>query len=234
MPLGEILAELLDMGQRGMGRPVEMEFAVAEDPRGLLEFHMLQIRPMVAMKERSQVAIECPADSPDAVVATDRALGNGVIADISDVIFVPPATFDKMKTVEMAEQVGKLNAALAGRPYLLVGPGRWGTRDRFLGIPVEWDQISGAKVIVEAGLEDFRIDPSHGSHFFHNITALGIPYFSVPYGSPKARVDWAWLESMAKPGHAGIVRHAKLVKPLVVKVDGRSGTGVVLKPSGGG
>ena len=224
MPLGEILAELLDMGQRGMGRPVEMEFAVAEDPRGLLEFHMLQIRPMVAMKERSQVAIECPADSPDAVVATDRALGNGVIADISDVIFVPPATFDKMKTVEMAEQVGKLNAALAGRPYLLVGPGRWGTRDRFLGIPVEWDQISGAKVIVEAGLEDFRIDPSHGSHFFHNITSLQVGYFTLDLTRGEDTLDLDWLESMESTGD--MVRHLSLPTPLVLRIDGRVGKGL--------
>jgi hypothetical protein len=233
MPLGEILSELLDMGQKGMGRPVEMEFAVAEDAQGRLEFHLLQIRPMVAMKERSQVAIDVPPDSPKALVATDRALGNGVLSDISDIVFVPPSQFDRTKTMEMAEHVGRLNQSIGGRPYLLVAPGRWGTRDRFLGIPVEWDQISGAKVIVEAGLEDFRIDPSHGSHFFHNITALGIPYFSVPYGSPKARVDWAWLEAQAKTGQAGRVMHARLKSPLVVKVDGRTGNGVVLKPKEG-
>jgi hypothetical protein len=186
---------------------------------------------MVSMKERSQVVIDVASAGEDALLSTDRALGNGVIDCIFDVVFVPPGNFDRTKTVEMAEEIGRLNESLEGRPYLLVGPGRWGTRDRFLGVPVEWDQISSARAIVEVGLEDFRVDTSHGSHFFHNITALGIPYFSVPYGSLRAKMDWAWLESQSGAAGRGRVRHVRLASPLVVKVDGRSGTGVVLKPA---
>ncbi|MFH0816015.1 MAG: PEP/pyruvate-binding domain-containing protein [Methanobacteriota archaeon] len=232
MPLGEILSELLDMSKDGMGRPVEMEFAVAEDPEGFLEFHLLQIRPMVSMKERSQVVIDASAEGDRVLVASNRALGNGVLDGISDVVYVPPSLFDRTKTKEIADEIGRLNESMAGKPYVLIGPGRWGTRDRFLGIPVEWDQISNARAIVEVGLEDFRIDPSHGSHFFHNITALGIPYFSVPYGSELSRVDWGWLEGQPGTKGRGFARHARLAGPLVVKVDGRSGTGVVLKPAG--
>jgi hypothetical protein len=232
MPLGDILSELLAMGEMGMGRPVEMEFAVAEDSLGQLEFHLLQIRPMVSMKERSQVAVDSAPDSPDALVVTDRALGNGIFEDIADIVFVPPGQFDSTRTEEMAEQIGHLNESLEGRPYLLLAPGRWGTRDRFLGIPVQWDQISNARAIVEVGLEDFRIDPSHGSHFFHNITALGIPYFSVPFGSPRARVDWDWLESQPCAPSKGRARHVRLKNPLSVRVDGRSGRGSIQKPGG--
>ncbi|MBI5001197.1 MAG: hypothetical protein HZB92_06710 [Euryarchaeota archaeon] len=225
MPLPEILRELLSLGQRSVGRPVELEFAVEHGYGGRPEFHILQIRPLVALRERRQVAVS-DGERKGALVYTDKALGNGMVEGIYDVVFVPPETFDPARTRETADEIGDLNRAI-GRPYLLVGPGRWGTRDRWLGIPVSWDQISWARAIVEVALEDFRIDPSHGSHFFHNLTALGIPYFTVPYGT-KDVMDWRWLGKQPAARKNRYVAHLRLKKALVAKVDGRTGKGAVI------
>jgi hypothetical protein len=230
LPLVEVISELLRLGERGMGRPVEIEFAGTTGDDGEQEFYLLQIRPLVTLRERRQVAIE-PDETKNALVSTDRALGNGVLDGLRDVILVVPETFDSLKTVEIAAEIGEINRKLDGTPYILIGPGRWGTRDRFLGIPVAWDQISGARTIIEVALEDFRVDPSHGTHFFHNITSLGIMYLTVPYGHEESFIDWNRLGSAATCEAGRYVKHVRFDLPLTVKVDGRTGRGVI-RPSG--
>ncbi|KYK29877.1 MAG: hypothetical protein AYK23_01445 [Candidatus Proteinoplasmatales archaeon SG8-5] len=226
IPLVGIVKELLNIGQSGMGRPVEIEFALSEDDDGKPVVHVLQIRPLVTMREHKEVHIS-EGDRESALAYTDRALGNGILEDISDIVYVPPGLFDSSRTVEIAREIGEINKELE-RPYILIGPGRWGTRDRWLGVPVEWDQISYARAIIEASLENFRIDPSHGTHFFHNITSLGILYLTVPYGKKEAFVDWNWLDSIEPETQRKHVRHLR-VEHLNVKVDGRDGTGIITK-----
>jgi CheY-like chemotaxis protein len=226
IPLVGIIEELLRIGQSGMGRSVEIEFALSEEEGGKPVVHVLQIRPLVTMREHKEVHIS-EEEREGALAYTDRALGNGVLEDISDIVYVPPVLFDSSKTVEIAREIGEINKELE-RPYILIGPGRWGTRDRLLGIPVEWDQISFARAIIEAALEDFRIDPSHGTHFFHNITSLGIMYLTVPYGKKGVLVDWNWLDSIEPEIQKKHVRHLR-IGPVNVKVDGRDGTGIITK-----
>ena len=227
LPMVEVLKEILNIGSRGMGGPVEIEFAFRFNDNKKPEFYILQIRPLVTQKERSQVSIS-KDEIAKARISTDRALGNGKIEEIHDIIYIDPNSFDSTDTVNYAQEIGKINKSLGGAPFILVGPGRWGTRDRFLGVPVEWSQISGAKAIVEVGLDNFRIDPSHGTHFFHNITSLGISYFTIPYGKAGASVDWDWLNNDGNRVE-GAVRHRHTEKPLTVKVDGRTGQGIILE-----
>jgi CheY-like chemotaxis protein len=231
LPLVEVIKGLLAIGERGMGRPVEIEFAgtVAQD--GSPEFYVLQIRPLVTLRERQEVVI-AEADIEHALVSTEGALGNGVIDDIRDIVLIPQETFNPAKTVDIATEVGEVNKALDGTPYILIGPGRWGTRDRFAGIPVQWHQISWARTIVETSFEGFRIAPSHGTHFLHNITSLGIMYLTVPYESLGILADWEKTGRMPSRAARKYVRHIKLPYPVVVKVDGHTGRGVILKKTG--
>jgi hypothetical protein len=228
LPLTDIIRELLAVGEKGMGRPVEIEFAGTIGDDGIPEFHVLQIRPLVTLRERKQVVIE-DSDVQNAIISTHKVLGNGILEGITDVVMIPPETFDSTKTLEMAKEVGEINKDLEGTPYILIGPGRWGTCDRWLGIPVDWDMISWARTIVEVSLENFQIDPSHGTHFFHNITSLGIMYFTVPYGKDSAFINWKELENIPPIATKKYVRHLKLPFTLYVKVDGRSGSGVISK-----
>lgn len=231
LPLASIIKELLAVGEQGMGRPVEIEFAGTLGTDGGPEFYVLQIRPLVTLRERQQVVIE-EADMKSALVFSDKALGNGALDGICDVVLVQPDTFDAARTVEIAGEVSEFNKQLDGVPYILIGPGRWGTRDRFAGIPVQWHQISWARTIVEASLKSFRVAPSHGTHFFHNITSLGVMYLTVPYGSERAFMNWDELRKLPVVATKKYVRHLRLRSPVVVKVDGQSGKGVVFRPSG--
>lgn len=226
VPLVDILKTILEIGKMGMGRHVEIEFASSWDRKGNPEFYLVQIRPLVTLKERRQVVIS-EEESESAVLLTDKALGNGMIERIHDIVFVDPEQFDKSRTFDMAKEVEEINKDLEGIPYVLIGPGRWGTQDRWLGIPVEWDQISGARAMVEVSLPNFRIDPSHGTHFFHNITSLGIPYFTITHSKKEHRIEWDVLRKMDRIKGDGLVYHVRSEKPLMVKVDGRSGKGII-------
>ena len=180
-PLAEILNELLEIGRRGMGGEIEIEFAVTLDPE--LEksrFFFLQIRPMVTGVDRMEVSI-CEGDRQRAVCYSSHTLGHGVISDISDIIYVDPETFVGSKTRMIASEIGLLNRRLAreSRSYLLVGPGRWGSSDPWLGVPVQWSDISGVGAVIELRGPLLRVDPSQGTHFFQKITSLGIPYLTV-------------------------------------------------------
>lgn len=223
-PLVEVLKNLIEVGQNWMGRQVEIEFVGIVDESNVLQLYVLQIRPLVTLKERQNVRISDKEHS-NALVFTDKALGNGVLQDIEHVLFVDPETFDSKSTIEIADEIEGMNDKL-DEPYVLIGPGRWGTQDRFLGVPVDWGQISKAKTIVEASLKDFRIDPSQGTHFFHNMTSLGIMYFTIPYGKG-AFVDWDALCDAEIVESGDFVKHVRFKHPLVIKVDGRCGSGVI-------
>ncbi len=234
-PLAEILTQLLDLGQHGMNRHAEIEFAVqlSSAPGEPHEFAFLQMRPLVLSHEGEQVDLR-DIEPSRVLVASPRVLGHGTLDDLRDAVVVDFHRYDRARGVEAAEQVGRLNARLGteGRSYLLIGVGRWGSTDPWLGIPVTWEQISHARVIVEAGFRDRRVTPSQGSHFFQNLTSFQVGYFTVNAEAGEGTVDWDWLA--AQPSGGGdLVRHLRFERPLSVCMDGRRGTGHVLKPGAG-
>ncbi len=233
LPLPQILELLTDMGSWGMGSPIEMEFAVTMSvpPGQPTEFALLQLRPLGLSKETDPLEIEDIA--PNRLICrSSQVLGHGVTPGIHDVVFVDVDRFDRAKSRDAAREVMKFNAKLLDqrRPYILIGVGRWGSLDPWLGIPVKWDQISGAKVIVEAGFKDMEVDPSQGSHFFHNITSFRISYFTINSANQDGFVDWEWLRSIPVVEETKFVRHIRLTKPILAKVDGSQNKGIILKP----
>jgi CheY-like chemotaxis protein len=243
IPLAPALKNLLQIGRRGMGRDIQVEFAVDmgdwgrptsrrrnKRPRRRPALYALQMRPMALNERGIQLRFH---DVPREQVFCDtiQCLGSGVIDDIYDIIYVPHETFDASRTQEMAQQVGVFNKKLAAanRPYMLMGPGRWGSSDPWLGIPVQWSQINGARVIVEASPPGYHVDPSQGSHFFQNITSLRIGYLTVPPENPRASLDWAWLEEQPAIEETAYLRHVRLEDPLYMKLDGRAPRAVIYK-----
>jgi CheY-like chemotaxis protein len=222
-PLPELLTEALAMGQKGMGCPVEIEFSVnlCRDAHCRPQFAFLQIRPMTARAELLKVDISQP-EIDKAFCYSSRALGNARRDEMFDIIYVRPDRFDPSLTPRIAQEIGKLNARLMnqGHRYLLVGPGRWGSADRWLGIPVTWNDISGVGAIVETASEKLRAEPSQGSHFFHNITTLGINYITVESGGEDF-FHWDWLTGLPLHGEDEHVAHVRLANPIILKVDGR-------------
>lgn len=224
LPLAEILADVLAVTEKGMGCPVELEFAcnMYPDKTRKPTFSLLQLRPMTARADLNRVAIT-DADRAAAICLSTHALGNAEKTDVRDIVFVRPEAFEVEKTVQIAQEIGRINAWLTedGRKYLLVGPGRWGSADRWLGIPVTWADICGVSAIVETVSEDLRVEPSQGSHFFHNITTLGINYI-MQSGKPGERFDWDWLLRQQKVAEDTHVVHVQLERPLLIKVDGKT------------
>jgi CheY-like chemotaxis protein len=235
-PLAGILELLLDMGTWGMGTPVEIEFAASLSvPQGKpREFALLQMRPLALSRESNQLDIECPP-LEKLICTSNQVLGHGVLNDISDIIVVDINRFDRARSREVASEVMYFNSKLVaeGRRYLLIGVGRWGSLDPWLGIPVKWDQISGARVIIEAGFRDLEVDPSQGSHFFQNITSFRVCYFSVNTTANKGFVDWEWLRAQSAMEETAFVRHIRLASPVVVKVNGHENKGIIVKPEQG-
>jgi hypothetical protein len=166
------------------------------------------------------------------ICQSSKVLGNGLIDDLHDVIVVDSQRFERGRSQEVAEAVSRFNRRLneQNRPYLLIGVGRWGSTEPWLGIPVEWDEISGARVIVEAGFRDFRVTPSQGSHFFQNLTAFQIGYFTVNPDAGEGSVDWQWLTEQSAIEEQGCVRHLRFADPIRVAMNSRSGQGAVFKP----
>jgi len=230
-PLPDILVDVLEMGQKGMGTSVEMEFSVDLKlaQKGQPEFAFLQLRPMTARSDLGPVDI-AEEERQHAKCRSSHALGNFVNREMRDIIFVKPEKFDASKTVQIAEEISRMNARLVkeGRSYLLIGPGRWGTSDRWLGIPVRWADISGVGALVEAAYGDFRVEPSQGSHFFHNITTQGIGYVNIS-GRGDEKIDWEWLRSLPVVEESEFVVNARLPQPLTMKVDGRTHECVLLE-----
>ncbi len=230
MPLNDLLKELQRKSEDAYKSSVEIEFAMKLHPEKCTpaRFGFLQVRPMFVSDARVDVSEE-ELHSERAVVASDRVLGNGVCNDVRDIVFVKRDTFDAAKTREIGRELMHLNQSLtdADKPFLLIVFGRLGTSDPWLGIPVEWSDVSGAKVIVETSIEKMNVDLSQGSHFFHNVTSLRIFYFSAGR-SDQYPMKWDWLESLSPAADLNYVRHVSLEDPLLVKVDGKSGRGVVI------
>lgn len=230
-PLPQILSDFLEMGRKGLGCPVEIEFSVnlSADKNQKNEFFFLQIRPMVSNNMRMDVQIT-PSESEKAFCRSFQALGNGSKEDIADIVYIKPADFKAEATLQMVEEISRINTELsgAGRPYLMAGPGRWGSSDRWLGIPVRWQNVHGVGAIIELRNSQLKVDSSQGSHFFHNIVSLGIPYLTVTEGMEDF-FDWNWLESLGGVREGHYVKHARLEKPLLLKIDGRSSQGVILR-----
>ena len=230
-PLCAILNELFEACRRDLGFAVEIEFAVHldADPSREPEFYFLQMRPLVASRERCDIASD--SIPPDRLLCrSERVLGNGRIEGLRDIVYVDSAKFDRGRSAEVASVVAEINERLRRerRPYVLVGPGRWGSFDPWIGIPVVWHQISGARVIVEVPAKDLPIEPSQGTHFFHNMTSAGIGYFSLGGSSEKEFVRWELLEALPGEEIAPGVRHVRLAHPLSVRMDGQTQQGVIL------
>ena len=224
LPLSDVLQLLLKLFKEAMGSPVEIEYSLDLEPaeNGKPTLYLLQIKPLIRTEEQVEVDIEM-VDEDKVFMYAEHGMGNGKIEDIHDVVFVDPDKFDKMKTKQMAEEINKLNDWFdkEGREYILIGPGRWGSRDPYTGIPVLWAHISKAKIIVEMGLPDFPLDASLGSHFFHNVTSMNVGYFSVPHNSRNARLKMEALQKQPVMRETEFIKHVKFDKPLTVLMNGR-------------
>jgi hypothetical protein len=229
IPLNAVLKHLQDLFEEATGNAVEIEFAMTFPKRSneAARFAFLQVRPMMVSKE----PVELPGNVKETsglLLVSDRVMGNGVVDSLRDVVYIKPDAFEARRTPRIAEELDKINRELleAHKPYLLIGFGRWGSSDPWLGIPVNWGQISGAKVIVEATLEGMNVEPSQGAHFFHNISSFRVSYFTVHHNSVPG-IDWHWLSEQRIIGETECVRHIELDRPLLVKVDGRTGQGAI-------
>lgn len=232
-PLPQIIELLTDMGTWGMGTPVEIEFAanVNTAPGQPKEFGMLQMRPLVLSREADELDID-DKDETSCLCYSEQVLGNGIIRDIRDIVVVDVNKFERARSRDVAMEVTHFNEQLLSvqRPYLLVGVGRWGTLDPWLGIPIRWDQISGARAIIEAGFKDMDVTPSQGSHFFQNITSFMIGYFTVSAKRHESFLDWNWLLHQPAIEEKQFTRLVRLDSPIVVKMNGHQNRGIILKP----
>ncbi len=233
IPLPEILDFLLKMGSWGMSAPVEIEFAVnLSVPRGKpYQFGILQMRPLVLNNEQEELDIHVFNDE-NLICKSDNSLGNGVISDLKDIIFVDIDKFDRANSKKVATEIERINSKLIheNKNYILIGVGRWGSLDHWLGIPVKWEQISGARVIVESNFKNFSVAPSQGSHFFQNLTSFKIAYLTVDPHKNRGFIDWKWLRKQNPDKISEEVFHIKLKQSIRVKVNGQTGEGIILKP----
>lgn len=232
-PLAEALSKMLEIGQKEMGRPIEIEFALNVSPKDDTKatFYLLQIRPIVDAK--NEVREDLSKITPDeTVIYSNNVLGQGIVNDVYDIVYVKTRNFNAQNNGLIAREIEKLNRrfAEAGKGYVLVGPGRWGSSDPWLGIPVKWPHISQARAIVESGLENYRVDPSQGTHFFQNLTSFGVGYFTVSQYNNSGFVDTGFLDRQEAAEETDFVRCVHFPAPVVIKMDGRKGIGVVMKP----
>jgi len=228
-PLNDLLRSLLRLCADALRAPVEIEFAATfpDDTDSPAEFAFLQVRPMSVSD--AVVDLDLRAIGPEELLlASERVMGNGVVKDVLDVVYVRPEHFEARHTPAVARELASVNQRLVdeGRPYLLIGFGRWGSSDPWLGIPVEWSQINGARAIVEATLPAMNVDLSQGSHFFHNISAFDVSYFSVPFHGD-IPIDWEGLGQRPAEHETDLIRHVRLDRPLLIEVDGRQGLGAI-------
>jgi len=232
-PLADILKEVLHIAQTEMGRPIEIEFAVNLDysPAKQHIFYLLQIRPIVDSKEMINEDIGSIPEE-NAIITCNSALGHGITSDMFDLVYVKPEAFSASKNQLIMQEIDKVNRNLVheNRHYVLVGPGRWGSADPWLGIPVKWSHISNARLIVESGLSNYRVDPSQGTHFFQNLTSFGAAYFTINPFLHEGTYDTEFLNAQPAVYESEFVRHVRFDKPIIMKVDGRKNKGVVMKP----
>jgi len=232
-PLAEILCTLLDLGQKEMNNPIEIEFAAnLETPPGVPKvFNFLQIRPVVHSEETSVINIG-NINPADTIIYSESALGNGVFKGIRDIVYVKPESFNPARNKEIAGDIEQINSKFIerGEGYVLIGPGRWGSTDPWLGIPVRWPQISAARIIIESGLRNYRIDPSQGTHFFQNLTSFRVGYFTINPFIKEGYYDVEYLNSADVVWEDEHLRHIRFDNPLEIMVDGKTHRGVILKP----
>ncbi|MDX2443791.1 MAG: PEP/pyruvate-binding domain-containing protein [Bacteroidales bacterium] len=231
IPLNNLVKKLLEICEKSLNTPVEIEFALtlSGESDTPYRFGFLQVRPMVVSTKEVEVTDDEMGDE-NVIAASQTVLGNGIIDSIKNIIYLNPETFETRSTQQIADEIGAMNKRLIEKkePYLLIGYGRWGTSDPSAGVPVKWGQVSGAKVIIEATLENIHVEMSQGSHFFHNVTGFEVCYFSIPFAGIY-KVDWDWLAEQKLVEETRFVKHIKLEKPLKIKVDGRRSMGVILK-----
>lgn len=232
-PLADTLDQILHVGQDEMGRPIEIEFAVNIDPQnlGFATFYLLQVRPIVDNKEVMEEDLTL-VEQEDTILTSTSVLGHGIVTDVQDIIYVKTGAFCSSNNQSIAYDIEKMNRQFTGeeKNYVLVGPGRWGSSDSWLGIPVKWPHISNARVIVECGLENYRVDPSQGTHFFQNLTSFGVGYFTINPFKGDGWFDERYLNSLPAVEETEYLRHVRFDKPVVIKMDGKKSLGVVLKP----
>jgi CheY-like chemotaxis protein len=233
-PLADILNTLLDLGQYEMNNPIEIEFAAnLETPPGTPKiFNFLQIRPIVHTDETFVISLG-NIRTEDTIIYSESALGNGVFKGIHDIVYVRPESFNPAKNKGIALEIERINSEFVrqGTGYVLIGPGRWGSTDPWLGIPVKWPQISAARIIIESGLKSYRIDPSQGTHFFQNLTSFRIGYFTINPYIKEGSYDVDFLDGIVSHYEDEHLRHLRFDKPLEIMVDGRSHKGVIMKPN---
>ena len=232
-PLATTLDHLLGIGQQEMGRPVEIEFAVnidLNDPKKAT-FYLLQIRPIVDNKEVMDEDLTL-VQNEETILSSTSVLGHGIVSDVQDVVYVKTGAFNSVNTQAIAYEIERVNRGFTEgeKGYVLVGPGRWGSSDPWLGIPVKWPHISNARVIVECGLENYRVDPSQGTHFFQNLTSFGVGYFTINPFKGDGWFDEAFLNAQPAVEETDYLRHVHFDRPIVIKMDGKRSLGVVMKP----
>ncbi len=224
IPLAQTIQVVLDIVKEALGAACEIEFAVDlnRDTNYKSSFFLLQIKPMMGNTQDYKVSID-GLDMSKVILLSRHGMGNGYINSIADIVYIRKETFDKTATPEMANEVTFINNKLIelNRKCILIGPGRWGTRDRWIGIPVTWPQISQAKIIVETSFDDFPLDASYGSHFFHNVISMNVGYCSVHDADNTTKIDWNILNSLPSVTETKYFRHVQLPKPMIIRMDGR-------------
>jgi hypothetical protein len=223
-----MLQDILRLGSTEMGRPIEIEFAANVDEKGERNMlYWLQIRPIVDTKEMQDDNI-ADIRPEDCLIYSTQALGHGLIQEVRHVVYVKPETFASSQNPAIAREVEEVNDWFIehGEGYVLMGPGRWGSEDRFLGIPVKWPHISQARVIVETALSNYRVEPSQGTHFFQNLTSFGVGYFTMSLAD--GRIDQAALDAVPAVMETPHVRVVRFDKPLDIKINGTKSIGVVM------
>jgi hypothetical protein len=224
---------LLDIGTWGMGTPIELEFAVKMNPDKAKkkEFGLLQMRPFVISHEEEHLKIEDHSNE-ELICRSSQVLGNGIISDIRDIVLVDYHAYERAKSREVAAEVASFNTKLINenKPYLLIGVGRWGSLDPWLGIPVTWEQIAGAKAIIETSFKELSVEPSQGSHFFQNITSFMIGYFTVNSQLENGFLNWDWLLNKKPFAQKKFTKHLRFKKPILLKMNGHINKGIILKP----
>jgi len=224
IPLAKTIEMVLDIVKEAMGSPIEIEFAIdlSKDKDGKASFYLLQIKPLIGNVDDYNVKLE-EVDRNKLLLLSEMSMGNGLVDDVVDVIYISPDQFHKDMTLDIASVISSVNEKMRyqNKNYILIGPGRWGTRDRWIGIPVKWNDISSAKLIVETSFEDYPLEASSGSHFFHNVTSMNIGYCSIHHHSETSFVDYDLLRKQDLVAEYGAVKHIRFKKPLTIKMDGK-------------
>ena len=233
LPLSAIISDILKLGQKAMNKPVEIEFAVdlVKNTDNEFTFNLLQIRPIVESSFKQKVEVT-GVDIKDTIIYSDSSLGNGIYNEIQDILYVKPATFEAKNNMKLPALIEQINKKFVeeDKNYILIGPGRWGSSDHWLGIPVMWPQISQSRIIIESGLSNYRIDPSQGTHFFQNLTSFSVGYLTVNPHIEQGYTNYDYLDSLPATYEDEYLRMVHFDKELDIRLDGRNTNAVVFKP----